>query len=155
MELQNRIGIFRQCQNVSAEYARLAREDEAAANVLAESGCYRHATYFIVQAIEKHLRAKIFEIADPASEEVRQANRNHSVEDAVSYLVSTFKETSLRMLIQEQFDAFLFRGLRFNLLHNDVRYPTYFEQRATFSCLDIQKEDLIEMFDRVDWLKDF
>jgi hypothetical protein len=153
---QNQIGSFREFVDASAEYARLAREDEAAANTLAEAGHYRQAVYFVVQAMEKHLRAKIFAVSDPANEEVRQANRNHSVEAAASFLVGTLVASErLHQLVQEQFERCLFQGLRYNLLHNDLRYPTYFERTHGFACLEVSRSDVIEMFARLDWLKDF
>ena len=156
MNPQNQIGTFREPINVSDEYARLARADEAAANVLADKGHYRHAVYFVVQAMEKHLRAKIFSLVDPADEGVRQANRNHSIEDAVVFLVGTVTDDdSLRAMIKEQFEAYLFRGLRFNLFHNDLRYPAYFEGTGTYACLTISDKDLVTMFERLDWLKEF
>ena len=152
----NQIGRFRDSIVVSQEYARLAREDEAAANILARAGHYRQAVYFVVQAMEKHLRAKIFSIIDPADEQARQENRNHSIEDAVLFLIETItRDPSLRSMIREQFENYLFRGLRFNLFHNDLRYPTYFERTSAYACLEISDKDLIVMFDRLDWLKEF
>ena len=152
----NQLGHFRESLDVSSEYARLAREDEAAANTLADVGRYRQAVYFIIQAMEKHLRAKIFSVVDPTNEDVRQANRNHSIEEAVLFLIGTVSpDPRLQALIREQFDNYLFQGLRFNLLHNDLRYPTYFERTATYSCLELSGADLLVMFGRLDWLKEF
>lgn len=153
---QNEIGHFRELSDVSTEYALWARADEAAANALAEAGLYRHAVYFVVQAIEKHLRAKIFSVASPLNEAVRQANRNHSVEEAAAFLVATFDyDGRLCRLIQEQFDKCLLRGVRFNLLHNDLRYPAYLDRVGGFASLDVSERDLLQMFERLDWLKEF
>jgi HEPN domain-containing protein len=85
MEPREQIGRFRRRVDVSIEYARLAREDEQAANLLADASHYRQAVYFVLQAMEKHLRAKIFTLVDPTNEYFRQANRNHSVEDAAKF----------------------------------------------------------------------
>jgi hypothetical protein len=57
--------------------------------------------------------------------------------------------------VQEQFEHYLFQGIRFNLLHNDLRYPTFFEKSQAYACLEVSEEDLLLMFERLDWLKDF
>jgi hypothetical protein len=156
MEPREQIGRFRRRIDVSIEYARLAREDEQAANLLAESGHYRQAVYFVLQAMEKHLRAEIFKLVDPTNDYFRQANRNHSVEDAAIFLVEAVaSDEHARAQIREQLDRCLFGGQKFNLLHNDLRYPAYFDKTASYSCLDISSQDLLVMFGRLDWLKEF
>lgn len=156
MDQCGQIGQFRRRVDVSVEYARLAREDEQAANLLAGAGHYREAVYFILQAMEKHLRAKIFTLVNPRNEYFRQANRNHSVEEAARFLVEVVGgDGHVRAQIQDQLDRCLFAGQNFNLLHNDLRYPAYFDKTVSYSCLDISDRDALVMSNRLAWLKEF
>lgn len=44
--------------DASSEYNRLAREDERVGLILKDRGEYRHSIYFLIQAMEKYVRAK-------------------------------------------------------------------------------------------------
>ena len=46
--------------DVAAEYLALAQEDEKVGQLLISQGQYRHAIYFLVQAMEKYVRCTIF-----------------------------------------------------------------------------------------------
>lgn len=54
------IGTFTHQVNLSDELKHLAISDEESANILADNSSYRQACYFIIQAMEKYIRAKIF-----------------------------------------------------------------------------------------------
>lgn len=82
-----RIGSFRKKVNASQEYFSLARSDEIAAEKLSQVECYRQACYFIIQAMEKYIRAKIFGIVNPKLGFFREENRTHSLDSAVEFLV--------------------------------------------------------------------
>ena len=66
------IGRFRHKVKVSVEYANTSKSDEAAAQALAQSGHYRQACYFLIQAIEKAIRSKIFTLVNPNLEYFRE-----------------------------------------------------------------------------------
>ena len=70
-----RVGRLRQCDGIAEEYRVIALADEEAASVLQKNGQSRQAMYFLVQAMEKHVRAKIFTLVNPNLEWVRDKNR--------------------------------------------------------------------------------
>ena len=73
--------------DVSNEYEVLAKKDEEVSKLLFKNGEYKHAIYFCIQAMEKYIRSKIFSIVNPNLEYFRKRNQNHSVEDAIEFLL--------------------------------------------------------------------
>lgn len=151
-----RIGHFRRAVDVAHEYRQLATQDEHAANLLMRAGQSRPAAYFVIQAIEKYLRSKIFSIVDGKNEYFRQRNRNHSVEDAVAFLVEVISPDPLvRQQIKAQLESFITGDVQFNHLHNDIRYPTYFDRDGCYSCLELNQSDTDKLFAKLEWVKQF
>ena len=71
------LGKFRHNIDVAAEFFRMAREDEQTGNILLNAGRYRQSMYFILQAMEKYVRSKIFSIVDARNQYFRQKQRDH------------------------------------------------------------------------------
>lgn len=154
--MQSRIGVYRRDVEVSAEYKRLAEEDERVATLLFEKDQYRHAMYWIIQAAEKYLRSKIFSIVDPKNQYFRERNRNHSVEEAAMFLAEVAAvDQQTRGHIKQQLHTFVTQDVRFNILHNELRYPTYFERHGHYSCLTVDQADAKRLFDKLRWLKSY
>jgi hypothetical protein len=56
------IGKLEKIQHISYGYYQLAQIDEEVADNLLRIEKYRHSMYFYIQAMEKYIRARIFEI---------------------------------------------------------------------------------------------
>jgi len=149
-----RLGTVRRGVDVTHEYLRLAREDERAGLLLQEAGHCRHAIYFLLQAMEKYVRARIFQRVDPQNEYFRNQHRNHSVDDAVDFFVQVVSADShVREQIKRQLEQYVYRGIRFNWLHNDLRYPSYSQRDASYACLDLSSDDVKAFVERLNFLK--
>lgn len=141
---------------LSAEYARLAHEDEQASKLLHDSGNYRHAMYFAIQAMEKYVRAKVFSLVDGKNYDVRYRHRNHSIEGALDSLVEVVNHDPIvREQVTKQLQQYVIGETRFNHLHNNLRYPAYFEKYQIYSSLDVTRRDSIELLQKLDTLKRF
>jgi HEPN domain-containing protein len=152
----SRIGRFRRDINVSEEYLNRAKEDETVALRLTELGNYRHALYFVLQAMEKYLRSKIFSLVNPNNEYFRQRNRNHSIEEAMDFLVEVIStDAHVQLQIRGQLTKYALANVKYNLLHNDLRYPTYFAAENYSCSLEISRDDVITLLARLNWIKEF
>lgn len=150
------VGRFRHQVDVAGEFGRLAREDEAAAGLLAHSGAYRQAVYFLVQAMEKQVRAKIFSLVNPKLPYFRERNRTHSLEDAVAFLIEIVSHSeTVRRQVKDQLHAHVLGEVRYHHLHNNVRYPVYFEKYDAYSVLEVGEGDYVSLRERLSSLKQF
>jgi hypothetical protein len=68
------IGKLHHDRDASHEYGRLAREDERVGLMFKDRGEYRHSIYFLIQAMEKYVRAKTFSLVDARNEFYREKN---------------------------------------------------------------------------------
>jgi hypothetical protein len=137
-----RLGSPRQCAGLADEYRSIALADEKAALLLEQDGHHRQAMYFWVQAMEKHIRAKIFTLVNPELEWVRNKNRSHSLEEAIEFLLEVLTADSVvREQIRIQICERVLRGIRFARLHNDLRYPFYSPGSRSFSVLEVDESD--------------
>ena len=151
-----KVGRLRHNIDVSSEYFSLAAEDEKAALVLKDAGIYRQSSYLIVQAMEKYLRGKIFSYVNPRNQAFRDMNRNHSVEEAAKLFIEIISpETRVKEQVQEQLNRYVLEDIRFNTLHNNLRYPFYSERYNSFSCLDVTEEDVELLIQKLSFLKNF
>ena len=138
-----RVGRLKRDVQVSAEYARLSREDEQAALELARAGLHRHACYFLIQSIEKAVRAEIFRLVNPNLEYFRERSRTHSVDEAVEFLLEILpQDAATKARLERQLADDVLKGLRFHHLHNDLRYPAYSRRFESYSGLSISKRDV-------------
>lgn len=150
------IGLFELVDNLSEEYQNIARHDEHVAAALMSLGEYRHAAYFLIQAIEKYLRSKIFSIVDGRQAYYREQNRNHSVEEAADFLVQVMStDTRVQEHIRSQLNQYVLSGVQFHHLHNNIRYPRYVERQNHFVSLKVSKEDVESIRARLLWVKNF
>ena len=136
------IGCFRHQINVSAEYANTSKSDEAAAQALAQLGHYRQACYFLIQAIEKAIRSKIFTLVNPNLEYFREKNKSHSIESAVSFLIDIIAtDEIIKAQVSKQIYEHVLGGTHYSRLHNNLRYPAYFKKYDSYSMLDLVEKD--------------
>ena len=151
---QNRLGSRRHGIDVTAEYARLAEEDESAASLLQQSGCHRQAIYFYVQAMEKRVRAKIFTLVSPTHRFFRDENRHHSVEEALVFLLKVIRlDTPMAETVQKMVDRYVIGGIEYARLHNNLRYPYFSERFQSYSCLDVGKAVVARVAEALRYLK--
>jgi HEPN domain-containing protein len=150
------IGKPRHNIDVSSEYFSLASEDEKAALILKDAGKYRQAIYFTVQAMEKYIRAKIFSYINPKNDTFREMNRNHSVDEAVALFIDIVSpEIRVKEQVREQLERYVVGDIKFNHLHNNLRYPFYSEKYNSFSCLDVTSADAELFIQKLNFLKKF
>ena len=150
------IGKIKHNVDASFEYNRLAREDENVGLMLKDNGEYRHSIYFLIQAMEKYVRAKIFSIVDAKKSYFRERERNHSVEAALEFLVEVISGNPLvKEQIKKQLHAYVIGDIKFNILHNNLRYPFYSERYKSYSSLEVSKIDNEVIAQKLNALKAF
>ncbi|MGX2974196.1 HEPN domain-containing protein [Ursidibacter arcticus] len=155
MNINEKIGKFRHNVIVSSEYTSLSESDERAANILANAGNYRQACYFILQAMEKSVRAKIFTFVNPNNEYFREENKSHSLERAVESLINFGKDEFVQIQIRQQITQFCLGETKYSLIHNNLRYPVYSKKFDSYSMLDVNKADYDDLKNRLVKLRDF
>jgi len=150
------IGKFRHKVNVVSEFEKVEKSDVLAAEKLALDGSYRQACYFIVQAMEKAIRAKIFNLVNPNLEYFRERNRTHSLESAVDFLIEIVStDEIIRKQISKQLNTHVLGNTRYNKLHNNLRYPSYFNKYNSYSMLDVTMDDYHRLKARYESLTQF
>ena len=150
------IGKFRHKINVASEFAQISKDDEVAAEALAAVGYFRQASYFLIQSIEKSIRAKIFTLVNPNLEYFRDRNRTHSVESAVEFLIEIVSTDKLiQGQVSQQISSYVLGNTEYSRLHNDLRYPAYFRKYDSYSSLDVNKNDYDELKKRLSLLRKF
>lgn len=150
------IGTFRHQVDVASEFTKLSKEDEAAAAALAQSNYFRQACYFLIQAMEKSIRAKIFTLVNPNLEYFRNRNRSHSLDAAVEFLVEIIStEKVVQEQVYKQLSTYVLGNTKYNHLHNNLRYPTYFDRFDAYSTLDIDYKDYETLKKRLQSLRLF
>ncbi|WP_429168616.1 HEPN domain-containing protein [Aeromonas rivipollensis] len=151
-----KVGSFRRQVNVSQEYLALARSDEVAAEKLSQVDCYRQACYFIIQSMEKYIRAKIFSLVRADVKYFRDENRNHSLDSAIDFLIKVISSDSIiQQQVSKQLAEYVLVNTKYNHLHNNLRYPAYFSKSDSYYILDVGREDYQTLFNRLSSLKHF
>lgn len=142
--------------DVAAEYLALAQEDEKVGQLLISQGQYRHAIYFLVQAMEKYVRCTIFGLVNPNTEYFRNRTRTHDLDELLDFLVEiACSNTTVQGQVREQLRDFVLGGIRFGKLHNDLRYPSFSERYQSYSLLSVGHQDADITLERLQTLKRF
>ena len=150
------IGKFRYKTNVSSEFMKLSIEDETAAETLAQNGQYRQACYFIIQAMEKYIRSKIFTLVNANIEYFRNRNRTHSLDSAVEFLIEIVSSDKVvQEQVSQQLNIHVLGNTQYGHLHNNLRYPAYFNKYNSYSILDVELDDFVKLKTRLHSLKKF
>ena len=150
------LGKFRHKINVASEFKELSKADTSVAELLAENKEYRHACYFIIQAMEKAIRAKIFNLVNPNIEYFRERNRTHSLESAVEFLIEIVNSDKLvQEQVSKQLNEHVLGKTKYNHLHNNLRYPSYFKKYDSYSIFEVGECDYKELKLRLDSLNNF
>lgn len=136
------------------KYYQMAQADEQAAHLLAQANHFEQASYFLIQAMEKQLRVKIFTRINGNLNHNREINQNHNIENAIETLLKIFVTDEIK---KQQFKNFLdeIKGTYYNRLHNNLRYPFFYENPQTFKYLVLEASDYYELNQRLDQLKKY
>jgi hypothetical protein len=150
------VGKVRRQSDCAHEYLKMAEEDERAATVLREAGAYRQAGYFMLQSMEKRVRAKAFAIVDGSKREIRELHRDHSVDAAIAFLMDVIRlDPFVKDQAKGQLQTHFIGDIRFRQLHNSLRYPYFDERRGGWMVLDIGSEDCEVLAAKLGFLKNF
>lgn len=144
----NRVGSIKIIENsISEEYQTLAIADKDSAIVLGNNGFYRQASYFLLQAMEKIIRAKIFSLIDSRNKYFRDKNRSHSLIDAIEILIEIVSrgDSIIAKQHKNNINQFVLGNLNYQQLHNNLRYPWFSEKYQCFNLLDINKQSYLEI----------
>lgn len=154
--MHKHIGRFTKNVNASLSYQQLAESDESVAVLLLQHGAYKQSCYHIIQAMEKVIRAKIFTLVDANNKYFRDQNRSHSVEDAVSFLIKVISpKEEIQSQVNKQLKDYVLGITQYNHLHNNLRYPVFFQKQNSYSLLEVTKENTDDLFKRLNLLKRF
>ncbi len=131
---RNFIGKQRRVGTFAEAFRSLYAEDERAAETLQRDGCHRQAVYFFIQTMEKLTRFAIFsevspEVLDKNGTTYRERTLTHNLDELLTVLLEVYKEiindSRVSEQIEKQLSEHVLQGVRFGVLHNDVRYPRY------------------------------
>lgn len=142
--------------DIAAEYEALAHEDEKVGRLLLGQGQYRHAIYFLVQAMEKFVRCRIFSLVNPNTEYFRNRTRTHDLDELLDFLIEIVSsDAGVQAQVKGQLNNHVLGGIRFGKLHNDLRYPFFSERHQSYSLLQVSRSDAELTLDRLQTLKRF
>jgi hypothetical protein len=104
--------------------------------------------------MEKYIRAKIFKFVNPNLEYFRKMNQNHSLTKAIDFLIEVLSnDNNLKNQIRNQLDQYVFEGINFQYLHNNLRYPFYSEQYNNYSIIEYDINDCVFIENKNERLK--
>ncbi len=157
MKPAKRIGKFtHNLTQVADEYLAVAKHDEKIGNQLIVHREYRHGIYFLIQAMEKYVRASIFRLVNPNTAYFRERTRTHDVDELIVFLIEIISADELiRQQIKTQLDEYVLQGVWFGKLHNDLRYPKYSEKYENYSLLQVTSNDAQIVSSRLQLLKKY
>lgn len=149
------IGKIRGVTNVAEKYYELAVSDEETGDYLEQGQKYRQAIYFYVQAMEKYIKSKVFSKVNPRLEYFSQKNRHHSINESVDFLVEISSTDGItKEQIKQQIETNALHGIRFNQLHNQLRYPSL-TRRNEYICFEYSENDCNEIKKSLNSLKNY
>ena len=154
---QIRIGKNRKisCQEAIMKYYNLAQEDEEVGLLLIRQDKHRHGIYFLLQSMEKYLRANIYMLINPCNKHIVNQNRHHSIDEAVKLLLSIISSDSLvKNQIQTQLNEVL-GNINYIHLHNNLRYPSFSLKDKKYFSLEVNESDSKEIIKILNLLKEF
>ena len=152
-----RIGSLKKNVVLSDELKKLAEDDARTANICAASGSYRIACYLLIQAMEKEIRSRIFALINPQLKYFREKSRTHSLDSAIELLIEmksagdSLKRDHITSLVKEH----ILGGVKYNQLHNNLRYPFYSEKSLMYFALEASFDDYKVLSEKLRSLKSF
>lgn len=150
------LGTVRHSVDVTDEYKLLAIKDEEVALLLKYNRQYRHSIYFFIQAMEKYIRSKIFSKVNANLEYFRNRNKSHSLGNAIEFLIEIVSsDDNVRNQVKKQLNDFVLENIRFQQLHNNLRYPFYSHKYDSYLVAEYSEEDCIFIEKKLEALKKY
>ena len=146
--------------DVAEHYLSIAKKDEEAAKALEDKALFNQAGYFYIQAMEKQVKAYIAKKVDVTNEyfaeEIRKT-MGHSLNKSLELLfkLCVGNDDSLYNHLYQQLTEQVFKNVKFNALHNKVRYPTYNSKNKNYTELMLDKKDCEELNNMLSLLKQY
>lgn len=149
------IGKIKKITNIANNYYELALSDEEAGDYLAKGRKYRQAMYFYIQAMEKYIKAKIFSKVNAKIEYFSEKSRHHSINESIKFLVEVISSDDIvKEQIKQQIETHVLQGIKFNKLHNQLRYPTQ-TYSGEYICLEYTQNDCNDIKNALNSLKTY
>jgi hypothetical protein len=114
--------------------------------------------------MEKLTRFAIFsevspQVLDKNGTTYRERTLTHNLDELLTVLLEVYKETindsRVSEQIEKQLSEHVLQGVRFGVLHNDVRYPRYMDRKRTCLLLELTEKDSAKLAETLARLKLF
>lgn len=152
----NSIGKLIKNVDVAETYKQLALHDEEVAKKLYYIGEYRHSIYFFIQSMEKLIKAKIYTLVNPNIPYFRDHNKDHSLDKSIDFLLEIIStDDNIRNQVREQIYKYVLKDIKYNQLHNDLRYPFYSSKYNNFCLLEFSAMDCLIIENNLNSLKTY
>lgn len=139
---------------VADTYKQLAMQDEEAAKKLYNMGAYRHSIYFYIQSMEKLIKAKIYSLVNPNIQYFRDRNKDHSLDKSIDFLLEIIStDDNIRNQVRQQIYKFALGDIKYNQLHNNLRYPFYNNKYNNYCLIEFSSKDCINIENNLSSLK--
>lgn len=135
---------------VAEKYLELAKNDEAAAQILEQQKFYNQAAYFYIQAMEKfiknHISQKINVLNKYFADELSKT-MGHSLNKSLELLVKVYSGSNAALFEQmnRQLEKYVLQEVNFKFLNNSLRYPIYNEKYTNYAQFILTKSDCNEL----------
>ena len=137
------IGSRKKINDISNTYLVYSNDDEIAGDILAKQGKYKHACYFYVQSMEKYVRYLIFQKINAQNDWFNNKTRTHNLDELIDFLIEIVSANkNVQLQIKAQLNQFVLNGVRFGQLHNELRYPNYYQKTKEYTSLVVSKNDM-------------
>ena len=112
-----KIGKIKHNINLADEYDNIAKSDELSADILARAHKFEQSCYFLLQAMQKAVRAKIFTKINPKHSVFRDMNKSHLIEEAIKLFVDIISanDETTKTQINNQLEIYIIKDL--SLIH--------------------------------------
>ena len=88
------------------------------------------------------MRYGIFSVIDAHQEYFREHARTHNLDELLAFLVEISSDDArIRQQVQKQLDDLVLEGVRFGMLHNNIRYPWYSKHHNSYLLLQVTAAD--------------
>ncbi|MBE5962457.1 MAG: hypothetical protein E7256_13955 [Lachnospiraceae bacterium] len=143
--------------DVATEYARLAKNDWKAAELLHDNGLYNEAVYYYVQTMEKRIKEKICCIVDITDPDYSNRMRTFgdSLDGAIEFLIEILSghDKIQHEKLTDEIVRGILQDINFSKLHNNVCNPAYDHHKKEYTSLEIPSEEctnIKEMAERLE-----
>ena len=146
--------------DISELYFEIAKQDEIAANNLVKCGLFNQAGYFYIQAMEKYIKSRIslwINVMNPFLADEMSKTIGHSLDESLSLLIKVFAGNNelLALQMNQQIFSGILKEIRFEYLHNSLRYPIYIKRYGDYISISLKKSDCEKLHETLQRLKTY